>query len=70
MATPTALIDPDGIYTDDTLYLALELRPATLARARREGRLQYAKLGGRHLYFGKWITSWLEAASVEVGSRG
>jgi hypothetical protein len=55
------LLEPNGVYDDGSLHLALEIPSATLVRARREGRLRYARKGRRILYLGKWILDWLEA---------
>jgi hypothetical protein len=55
-------IEPDGFYDDDLLYAALEVSAATLARARREGRLHYTRQGRRILYWGQWVLDWLQAA--------
>lgn len=56
-----ARIDPDGIYHDSQARLVLGLASATLARARREGRLRYSRQGKRILYRGQWLLDWLEA---------
>ena len=59
MAT-TLNIDPNGIYDDGTLVLALDLTHATLTRERRVGNLRFARKGKRVLYLGRWILDWLE----------
>jgi hypothetical protein len=56
----TLLIDPDRVYTEGAVALALDLPLATLARARREGRLRFSRQGRRVLYLGKWLLTWLE----------
>jgi hypothetical protein len=61
MAVGSIHIDPGGIYDDISLCVALEVGAATLARARREGRLRYTRQGRRVLYLGTWILAWLEA---------
>jgi hypothetical protein len=63
-------IDPERIYDDDALFAALELRQATLARARRCGELRYTRKGQRTLYLGRWILDWLEADVVKEAARG
>jgi hypothetical protein len=62
--TAPIVIDPAAIYHDGTLRLALDLPSATLARARREGRLRFTRQGGRVLYRGQWILDWLEADAL------
>ena len=54
-------IDPDSIYDDGSLVLMLDVSTATLARARRDGRLRYTRQGRRVLYLGQWILDWLAA---------
>jgi hypothetical protein len=64
-------ISPTGIYDDVSLYAALEVSAATLARARRQGTLRYSRQGRRILYLGEWVLAWLRAAASpreEVGS--
>lgn len=56
----TFAIDPDAIYDDGTLVLALGLTFATLGRARRAGELRYTRKGKRVLYRGQWLIDWLE----------
>jgi hypothetical protein len=60
--TSTVLIEPHGIYDDGSIHLALDIPSATLARARRGGRLRYTRKGRRVLYLGKWVLAWLEQA--------
>ena len=62
-------IDPNGIYYDGTLVLALDLTHAALNRARRSGQLRFTRQGRRILYRGKWIIDWLEQ-SAQVGRKG
>jgi hypothetical protein len=61
-------IDPAGIYDDVLLYAALELSAATLARARKEGRLRFTRQGRRIFYLGAWVLAWLEADSHQEAS--
>ena len=55
----TIQIDPQTIFTDGGLRLLLGLPSATLARARREGRLRYTRRGKRIFYTGEWVLDWL-----------
>ena len=55
------LIEPDGIYDDGSLHLALGVTPATLARARRSGELRFSRKGKRTFYLGKWVLDWIQA---------
>ena len=56
----TFSIDPQAIYDDGALVLALGVSHATLARARRFRHLRYTRKGKRVLYRGQWIIDWLE----------
>lgn len=56
----TINIQPNCVYDDGTLVLSLGLTHATLARARRDGELRFARKGKRVLYLGSWIIEWLE----------
>jgi hypothetical protein len=68
MLTPV-LLHPDGIYHDGQARLLLGLPGATLARARREGRLRYARQGGRVLYRGSWLLAWLEGDADRTSGK-
>jgi hypothetical protein len=56
-------IEPSHLYDDGTLQLTAGLSLTALAKARRSGRLRFAKQGNRVLYLGQWILDWLEAES-------
>jgi hypothetical protein len=60
----TLLLDPNGIYDDGAVLLPLDLTSASLARARREGGLQYVRVGRRILYRGSWLLEWMERDSI------
>jgi hypothetical protein len=62
MLTPVP-IDPAAVYDDGAVLLALGLSSATLARARREGRLRHSRKGKRTFYLGQWLIDWLAADS-------
>ena len=55
------VIEPTGVYDDAALVLGLGLTHATLARARRDGRLRFSRKGRRVLYLGQWVLNWLAA---------
>jgi hypothetical protein len=57
-------IEPEALYDDGALHVALGLTPAALASARRAGTLRFTRQGKRTLYLGRWILAWLEAAAV------
>jgi hypothetical protein len=57
----TLSIDPDTVYTEGAVSLALDVPTATLRRARREGRLRYTRQGQRVLILGRWLLDWLTA---------
>jgi hypothetical protein len=51
----TLPVNPDTIYTEAAVCLALDVPTATLQRARREGRLRYTRQGQRVLILGRWL---------------
>jgi hypothetical protein len=59
-----ALIDPAAVYDDGAVVLTLDLSSATLARARRDGRLRFTRKGRRVLYMGQWLLDWLAEAPL------
>ena len=59
------ILTPSAIYDDATLRLGLGLTSATLARARREGRLRFTRKGRRTLYRGQWVLDWLNDSDAQ-----
>jgi hypothetical protein len=59
-------IEPQHVYDTGALVLALDIPSATLARARREGRLRYSRRGKRTYYLGSWVLAWLCDERMEV----
>ena len=64
MSNATLSIEPRGVYDDGTLVLALGVTHATLARARRDGHLRFAREGRQVLYLGQWILEWIEQSAA------
>jgi hypothetical protein len=69
MATAIS-IDPAALYDDLVLYDLLDVSPAVLAAARRDGRLRYSRQGRRVLYLGQWVLDWLTADSSPAPAEG
>jgi len=61
--------DPDALYPEGAVLLALDIPSAAIIRARRTGALRYRKIGNRTLYLGRWLRDWLEEASP-AASKG
>jgi len=57
-------IEPEALYDDGALHVALGLTAAALASARRAGTLRFTRQGKRTLYLGKWILAWLEVEAA------
>ena len=53
-------IDPQAVYDDGALVLALNMTFSTLARARQTGTLRFTRKGKRTFYLGRWVLDWLE----------
>jgi len=62
-------IQPDAVFDDGSLHLALGLTPSTLAKARRTGDLQFTRQGKRTLYLGQWILDWLRGTAQTAETR-
>ena len=54
------VIQPDAVYSDGEVRLALGVTSSAIVRARREGRLRFARQGNSILYRGQWLIDWLE----------
>jgi hypothetical protein len=63
-------IESQSVYDDGAVLSALHIPTATLARARREGRLRYSRQGRRVLYLGQWLLDWLEADATPANEEG
>jgi hypothetical protein len=57
-------ITSDSIFTLAELSELLGLRPNSLPREVRKGRLRVSKICGRYLTTGAWIKQWLESGEV------
>ena len=62
----TIPIDTQTIFTNGGLRPLLGSPSATLARARREGRLRFTRRGRRIFYSGQWVVDWLVGERVKA----
>lgn len=62
-------IAPEAVY-DDAALTAAGFSTAGLRRARRSGRLRFAKQGSRVVYLGRWLLDWLESEAGDGGQKG
>ncbi len=62
-------IDPAAYYTASAARLKLGITESALAKARQRGVVRYSRQGGRTLYRGDWLDSWLagEGRQQETG---
>jgi hypothetical protein len=60
------MLSPDAILDDTALRTLLGVTPATLARARREGKLRFTRQGNRILYLGEWVVEWLRRDAAQL----
>jgi hypothetical protein len=65
----TLVLDPNTIYDEGAVSLALDISLATLDRARREGQLRYTRKGRRIFFRGQWFLDWFEADRAGSGVR-
>ena len=63
------LIEPNSIFDDTALALAVGVSPTALAQARRSGRLRYTRKGRRVLYLGRWVLDWLGEAAEDQSQQ-
>ena len=63
------LIDPNGVYEEGSVSLALDIPLATLARARRAGELRFVRRGRRVFYTGRNLFAWLDPGLAQDHGR-
>jgi len=61
----TLALDPNTIYEEGAVALALDIPLATLLRARRERRLRFVRKGRRVFFRGQWLLDWFEGDEGE-----
>jgi hypothetical protein len=66
--TAAVLIDPNAVLDDGALLMQLGITSATLARARKAGKLRFSRQGKRVLYLGCWVLDWLRADATPGGA--
>jgi hypothetical protein len=60
-AAAVPLIRAGQVYTFGSLKAALGLRPGTLPRELRLGRLRHSKRAGKVFILGEWVLEWVAA---------
>jgi hypothetical protein len=53
------VVHPTAVYTLGQAQAALGLRPTTLKREVRRGRLRVVRRGGKYFTLGAWVLAWL-----------
>lgn len=69
MLSPPIIIEPNAIYREGDLALALDMRRSALCRARREGRLRFRREGQAVLILGQWVLDWMTGQQREAASH-
>jgi hypothetical protein len=59
------VIHPNAVYSREDLQRILKLRPSTIRREVRKGRLKVAKRSGRYYFLGAWVLEWLETGQIQ-----
>lgn len=59
-------IDPDAVFTPETLGLLLGVSDAALNRARKDGSLKSSQVGAKVFFQGRWVLEWLFGAEAET----
>ena len=58
-------IKPTELFDREALQKALGLRPSTLSREIRQGRLKVYSRGKRHWFIGSEVLSWIRSGEVK-----
>lgn len=58
-------IEPNAVYEEGAVSLALDIPRASLLRARRAGELLFVRRGRRVFITGRNLLAWLEPAITE-----
>lgn len=66
MSLSPITIQPNAVYEDGDIRLALGLTSTAMAKARRTGVLRFARQGNRTLYRGEWLLAWLDTVSARA----
>lgn len=66
MSGPYQIV-PTAFYDDSTLVRQMGLTYGAIDRARKSGELRFTKRGGRTLFLGAWVQSWLACETQTVG---
>lgn len=61
---PALTIDPNAIYEEGAIALALGITLSALLAARHAGELQFVRRGRRVFITGKNLLAWLEPSSA------
>jgi hypothetical protein len=62
-------IDPNAVYSDQSVTLLLGVTTASLREAERTGQLRHRRVGRRVLYTGAAILDWLNARQAQGAGR-
>jgi hypothetical protein len=58
------MIEPLGIYFKEDVERIFRMRPSTLRREFRLGRLRVARRGGRIICLGSWLIEWVKGGEI------
>ena len=67
---PALQIDPNGVYEEGAVSLALDIPLASLSKARREGELRFVRRGRRVFITGRNLLAWLDPSERDAGEQG
>ena len=68
--SPTLLIDPNGVYEEGAVSLALDIPLASLSKARRTGELRFVRRGRRVFITGRNLLAWLNPSDIDADRQG
>jgi hypothetical protein len=63
------LIDPNHVFTRESLTATLGLCENTVGREVRKGRLRVSRSAGSYWILGKWVIDWIEGGELQRRHR-
>jgi hypothetical protein len=64
-AAPVQVVEPNAVLSANAFRRLFGLRPSSLAREVREGRLRVSKRCGKYYILGQWALDWLAAGELK-----
>jgi hypothetical protein len=62
--SPLLLVDPNGVYEEGSIAIALGITLSSLLTARRVGELKFVRRGRRVFITGRNLLAWMEPSTA------